>query len=279
MFTKYLSYVFARLTVYGGFMIIGIFFIQFYPIILDIVLPLDEPRPYKLLVTLEYFVSQDKYIYTTALHECVIITLCGSMILATTTQLLIFIFHSFGMFKIASHRVKYYIEDSVLHTSNLKKERAICENIIHAVIAHRRAMKFSDVLVSTFNVPYCIIAIFGVLSLSIKYQFLEAITISKNMEDIAISFLLTIAHLLYMFVANLIGQKITDYNSKIFRMAYGTSWYLMPIPSQKLILFLMQKAGKEFNLRIGFIFVAKIETFSMLLNSALSYVTVLYSAQ
>lgn len=66
MFTKYLSYVFARLTVYGGFMIIGIFFIQFYPIILDIVLPLDEPRPYKLLVTLEYFVSQDKYIYTSA---------------------------------------------------------------------------------------------------------------------------------------------------------------------------------------------------------------------
>jgi len=48
---------------------------------------------------------------------------------------------------------------------------------------------------------------------------------------------------------------------QIFR--YSTSWYLIPVPSQKLILFLMQKTGKDFYFTIGFIFIAKMETFAM----------------
>ncbi|XP_072744237.1 uncharacterized protein [Anoplolepis gracilipes] len=277
-YAHYGQYYTILLFLFSSFIAISVILIQLYPLILDYISPLDEPRPFKLLVTMEYFVSQDKYVYIKLLHEIVIALLCGSMILATSTQLLIFTFHSFGMFKIASHRVRYSIEDSVLHTSNLTKERAICQNIIYAVIAHRTAMKFSEFWVSTFNVPYCILAIVGVFSLSISiFSFLEALTISKNMDNAAISFLSTMSHLLYMFVANFIGQKITDYNNDIFRMVYGTSWYLMPIPSQKLILFLMQKTGKEFNLKIGFILEAKIENFTTLLNSALSYVAVMYS--
>jgi len=46
----------------------------------------------------------------------------------------------------------------------------------------------------------------------------------------------------------------------IFR--YNTSWYLMPVPSQKLILFLMQKSGKDFYLTIGFLLMAKMENFA-----------------
>ncbi|XP_072744259.1 uncharacterized protein [Anoplolepis gracilipes] len=216
----------------------------------------------KYYTTLLFY--EDKYVYIKALHEFVIILLCGLMMITTSMQLIIFTFHSFGMFKIASHRVKHSIEASVLRTSSLTKERAICQNITFAVIAHRRAMEFSNLFVSTFNIPYCILAIVGILSLSINiFAFLEAITVSKNMEDATISFFGTVAHLAYLFVANYIGQKVIDYNNEIFRLVYGTSWYLMPISSQKLILFLMQKTGKEFNLKIGFILEGKIENFTM----------------
>ncbi|XP_072744258.1 uncharacterized protein [Anoplolepis gracilipes] len=278
-YAHYGKYYTTLLFLYASFVATTLTFFQFYPIIFDIVMPLDEPRPFKIFVTVEYFIiDEDKYVYIKALHEFVIILLCGLMMITTSMQLIIFTFHSFGMFKIASHRVKHSIEASVLRTSSLTKERAICQNITFAVIAHRRAMEFSNLFVSTFNIPYCILAIVGILSLSINiFAFLEAITVSKNMEDATISFFGTVAHLAYLFVANYIGQKVIDYNNEIFRLVYGTSWYLMPISSQKLILFLMQKTGKEFNLKIGFILEGKIENFTMLLNSALSYVTVMYS--
>ncbi|XP_019885252.1 uncharacterized protein LOC109610510 [Camponotus floridanus] len=139
-------------------------------------------------------------------------------------------------------------------------------------------MKFSELCVSTFNITFCILALLGVLSLSINiFRFLNAISISKDLEDAVISSGAIIFYLLYMFIANYFGQIITDYNYEIFERVYDTPWYLISIPSRKLILFLMQKTGKEFNLRIGFIIVGKVESFAMLLNSALSYVAVMFS--
>jgi len=88
-------------TVCNVFLIIIMFVTQFFPIILDIVLPLDEPRPRKLLVTIECFVPLDKYFYVMVLHEFIIIMLCFSMVFAMMTQLFVLTYHSFGMFRIA----------------------------------------------------------------------------------------------------------------------------------------------------------------------------------
>ncbi|XP_071573017.1 uncharacterized protein [Temnothorax nylanderi] len=261
-----------------GCLIVALIITEFFPVILDFVLPLDEPRSRKSIITVEYFIAQDNYFYIIALHEFFIISLYAAMISSTGTQLLLFTYHSFGMFKIASHRMKHSIDDHVLHMPNC--ERTICEKIIHVVIAHRRAIEFSNIFTSSFNVPYCLIAILGVLSLSVNlFRFVQAITLTKNMDDIFVSFAATMGHIIYMFVANYIGQKATDYNNNIFKLVYGTSWYLMPVTSQKLILFLLTRTGKDFYYTIGFIFVAKIENFALLVNTALSYVAVMYSVQ
>ncbi|XP_020291752.1 uncharacterized protein LOC109858669 [Pseudomyrmex gracilis] len=266
---------------YACFMLIGGIIIEFLPFILDVVLPLDKPRSRAVIIKVEYFIPLEyEYFSMQILHELVIMVVYGSVLLATATQLLTFTCHSFGMFKIASHRVEYFIEDTFLHAPDLKKKRAICRSIVQAVIAHRRALEFSDIIISSFNAPYCTIAIFGVLSLSINlFSFVEAATLTKNMEDMVKSCLVTSAHLIYMYVASYIAQKITDSNREIFRLIYGVSWYLMPVSSQKLILFLMQKTSKDFYFTLGYILVGKMESFASLLNSALSYVAVMCSVQ
>lgn len=48
-------------------------------------------------------------------------------------------------------------------------------------------------------------------------QFVQAITVSKIMEEIFVSFSATMGHIIYMFIATYIGQKITDCNNEIFR--------------------------------------------------------------
>ncbi|XP_028046973.1 odorant receptor 9a [Monomorium pharaonis] len=258
--------------------ILGI--IQFFPVILDFVSPLDKSRPRKLLIEVEYFIIQDNHFYTVVLHATIIFAIYASIILATGTQLLLFSYHSFGMFKIASHRIQNFVDDHFIHMPNYKKKRAIYKRVIHVVIAHRRAIEFANILTSSFNILYCVLAILGVFSLSINlFRFIQAITVTRSVEEVLICFFIILGHLIYMFLANYVGQKATDCNNEIFKLTYGTSWYLMPVTSQKLILFLMTRIGKEFYYSIGFIFVAKIENFSMLVNTALSYVAVMYSVQ
>jgi len=81
--------------------------VQLLPYILDVMFPLDKPRPRKLIIMAEYLVSQDKYFITKILHEIVLIVICASIMYATASQLLVFCCHSFGMFKIARYQSNY----------------------------------------------------------------------------------------------------------------------------------------------------------------------------
>ncbi|XP_039311185.1 uncharacterized protein LOC113003297 isoform X3 [Solenopsis invicta] len=210
-------------------LIIILVIIQFLPVTLDFIWPLDEPRSHKPIITVEYFIFQDDHFYIATFHQTIIVALFTAIMIATGTTLLLFALHSFGMFKIA---------------------------------------RFSNILVSALNVPYCTIVIIGVFSLSINlFRFVQAVTISMDIEDILVSFSAVFGHLVYMFIAIYVGQKATDHNDELFRLTYDTSWYLIPVTSQKLILFLITRTGKEFYYTLGYIFVAKIENFAMVSNT------------
>lgn len=88
-------------TGYIGLLMVALIIIQFFPVILDFVSPLDKPRPCKPLIIAEYFIFHDNHFYTKVFHALIIITLCASIMVATATQLILFTYHSFGMFKIA----------------------------------------------------------------------------------------------------------------------------------------------------------------------------------
>ncbi|XP_011705592.1 PREDICTED: uncharacterized protein LOC105460800, partial [Wasmannia auropunctata] len=65
-----------------------------------------------------------------------------------------------------------------------------------------------------------------------------------------------------MFTGNFIGQRIIDHNNDVFVTAYNVQWYKTPLQIQKMILFLLQRGGKEFTLNIGRVFDVSIEGFA-----------------
>ncbi|XP_018309317.1 odorant receptor 43a-like, partial [Mycetomoellerius zeteki] len=74
-----------------------------------------------------------------------------------------------------------------------------------------------------------------------------------------------------MFISNLVGQQIIDHNNYIFFTAYKVQWYVTPLPIQRLILILLQRGNKSFDLKVGGLFVASFEGFSTLINASVSY--------
>ncbi|EZA48250.1 hypothetical protein DMN91_010367 [Ooceraea biroi] len=253
--------------------------LQFLPVILDLILPLNESRPLHLIVFAEYFINQEEYLYAMLLHEIFAVHLAAIALCCTSTTIMSYILHGCALLKVASYRVENAIGEDILAIPSPKKEYLLYRRIVNAVIIHRRAIEFIDVFTSSFAVSYDILIIIGVSSLSINlFQFLQIIT-TKNTNEIFVVSGLIITHLSYMFGGNYAGQQITDHGTKLHQATYNAPWYVAPLHTQKLMLFIMQRANVDVTLTFGSIFVASLEGFCSLTSTAISYFTMLYSTR
>jgi len=74
--------------------------VQILPKFLDIVIPLNESRPLKLLGLATFFLDQEKYFVSIFLHMAIALLVESTTIIATETMSLIFVQHVCGLFKI-----------------------------------------------------------------------------------------------------------------------------------------------------------------------------------
>ncbi|XP_011879007.1 PREDICTED: uncharacterized protein LOC105568170 [Vollenhovia emeryi] len=118
----------------------------------------------------------------------------------------------------------------------------------------------------------------GVFSLSLNIFLIFQIVLTKyKTEDFYVSFLFITITFVYMFIANLVGQQILDYNNHVYITTYEVKWYVTPVSVQKLLLFLLQRGSKKFGLKVGKLFIPSLESFGMLVNASVSYFTLMYS--
>lgn len=74
---------------------------QISPKFLDIVVPLNESRPYELLAIATFFFDQEKYFAPIFTHMTVALSAEITIIVATETMCLIYMQHACALFKIA----------------------------------------------------------------------------------------------------------------------------------------------------------------------------------
>ncbi|XP_032675070.1 odorant receptor 9a-like [Odontomachus brunneus] len=247
---------------YFGITICGMF--QLLPIILDIVSPLNESRPNQLVVRTQYFVNEKKYFYTILTHEIIVGCVGATAMCITIATLVMYTHHICALLKIASHRIENAIKKNTLAVPGPRRDSLFYQRkIVHAVIIHQRAIKFIEYLMSKIITSYTVLIIVGVSSLSFSlFQFLQLVTLMDNTSEIFIFAILVITHLGYMFIANYGGQEITEHGIELFKTTYNVPWYTLPLRTQKLLLFIMQKGTRNITLTCGGLFVASLECFA-----------------
>ncbi|KAL6448871.1 hypothetical protein ACFW04_000546 [Cataglyphis niger] len=250
-----------------AFCLLGAFFVgifQLLPVILDIIIPLNESRHCQLIVITEYFINQEKYIYALLLHELITAFIVTIAIFGTGATIIMYILHACALFEVASYRIENAIEKSILAISGPRREYLLHHRIIHAVVIHRRAIEFVDLLTSTFVVSYAILIIVGISSLSFNlFQFFQLAILTNNINETSIFAIFIITHLIYLFFANYAGQEITDNGLKFFKATYNGLWYAAPLHTQKLLLFIMRKGIINVTVGCGSIFIASLEGFAL----------------
>ncbi|XP_039311487.1 uncharacterized protein LOC105198336 isoform X2 [Solenopsis invicta] len=232
-----------------------------WPCIFDILLPINEtrPRPSPLFAT-EYFVDQERYFYLIILHANAAFVIGGVAMLATATIIIFYLQHACGMFRIASYRFKRAITTETLQKNSLKHKNLIYKELIYAVDMHRKAMKFSDSTISKFKVMFFLLIVAGVICASMNFfRMFHVMYFEYNTSEFFLRLIYIVVHMSYLFAGNYLAQEVIDHNNDIFVTVYNVQWYVAPLQVQKMILFLLQRGTKVFNLNIAGLFVGSLE--------------------
>ncbi|XP_067216123.1 odorant receptor 13a-like [Linepithema humile] len=254
---------------------------QYWTSILDIILPINESRPFHVQIITEYFIDQQKYFFLITLHITTAYCIGIITLTATGTILVAFVQHFCGMFRLASYRIERMMKIIILENNNPKSKNLILDEITCAVDIHRQAMKLTELISSKFEVMLGCLIFIGVISLSLNlFRISQIVSSDKtNIKEMIWPFTLTTACILYMFVANYMGQDIIDINNYLFVTVYNVPWYIIPLNVQKIILFLLQRGTKEYVVGVGGLFVGSLECFATLVKASVSYFTVIHSTR
>ncbi|KAL6260671.1 hypothetical protein P5V15_008191 [Pogonomyrmex californicus] len=247
---------------------------------LSIILHINKSEPYQMLYFMtEYFIDQEKYSYLILLHINIVLSIGATTVTATGTMLRGCLIHACGMFKIASYRIEQAMTMKAFENVNTKNEFMIYKEISYAIDIQRKAIKYSEFLLSSFQGSFFLIILVSVISLSLNlFSVFQTASLGNNQECVLHVVILSVL-LLYMFLANYVGQEVADHNNYVHTTAYNVGWYVAPIHTQKLILFILQKGSKVFVLNVGKLFGVSLECFAMLIKASMSYFTFMYSLQ
>ncbi|KAH0945599.1 hypothetical protein HN011_008110 [Eciton burchellii] len=258
-------------------------FISLLPLISDIELFANESQSCRvsLLIIRDYFIEKENYFVLIILHANVANFIAVIALLATGTMTIMYLLHACGMFRVASYRIQQAMTSTNLQISSTKQnENLIYIGIIRAIDMHRKAIRFVTLLMSALNIYYFFLIMALVISASLNlFRIFENISFRFDIYEAIISSLFLIILFMYMFLANKLAQQIMDHNNHIFTTVYNVEWHIAPLRIQKLILFLLQKGTKSFNIVIGGLFIASLEGFAKLTSTSISYFTVIYSVK
>ncbi|XP_011863554.1 PREDICTED: uncharacterized protein LOC105559676 isoform X2 [Vollenhovia emeryi] len=233
-------------------------------------------RPGHMQVITEYFVDGEKYFFLIQLHVTIAVCIGGIVLLATGTLFIAYFIFFCGMLKIASYRVERAVNINI----SLKNKIVRSEDLICAVDIHRQALQFATYFMSKFEVMFFFVA--QSLIISICFNFVRISQVVMSEQAIQLAFVPSVfaaINILYLFIANLLGQNMTDHNNYVFDTVYGVEWYATPLHIQRLILFLLLNGVKKFTINVGGLFVPSFECFATVMKTSVSYFTVILTTQ
>ncbi|XP_025075478.1 uncharacterized protein LOC105432871 isoform X2 [Pogonomyrmex barbatus] len=89
------------------------------------------------------------------------------------------------------------------------------------------------------------------------------LTIGGNIERAFRSIGFTFATMVYLFISNYMGQKITDKTSNICERVYNSIWYDAVVSEQKLLLLIMKRRFYPLVLTACKLYVISLQNFGM----------------
>ncbi|XP_025075129.1 odorant receptor 13a-like isoform X1 [Pogonomyrmex barbatus] len=251
------------------------------PQVLDVVLPLNESRPILPTYPGYYFIDERKYFFYIFSHAIMAWEIAMTGIVTHDCMLLTYIEHVCSIFALVGFRFerltnKYndYQTIKVLHP---RASDTYHERIAFSVYTHRKALKFAQLIEDTFSLTLAIQIMLNTIMISITL--LQMTQNEAGILEVIRYAMYVIGQLIHLFCLSFEGQKLIDHSLQTRDKIYNSLWYEAPAKSQKMLLFVMQKSLRPISLSAGKIYIFSMENFTTIVQTSMSYFTVLASLE
>ncbi|XP_032665204.1 uncharacterized protein LOC116841417 [Odontomachus brunneus] len=261
------------------FMAVWVFMsVSIVPSILDIIWPLNESRPVLMPYPGYYFTDNREYFIYIFGHSLVAWEIIMAGVVAHDCLFVTYIEHICSKFAVVGLRFKYLFCDLGKTVENINTDPGDTyrKKVALFVHTHHQALKFAQILERTFTVPFALQLIFVVLIMS---STLLQITKESDLLEITRYVLYVIGQLIHLFCLSFEGQKLIDHSLQMRDRIYNSSWYEAPNKSQKLLILVMIQSLRPTCLSAGKIYIFSLQSFTTILQTSISYFTVLSSFQ
>ncbi|OXU17576.1 hypothetical protein TSAR_002007 [Trichomalopsis sarcophagae] len=139
------------------------------PLMLDLLLPLNESRQLKLCYFAEYFIDQQKYFVYLFMHTFFGVSFTILIVTAVDSTFVSIVHHALGLYKVLEYRMKnvlHLIENNYQFNSLLAKDE-LHKYIVDSVKIHKKTIEFSEIVQRIYSDCFFFVTILVLLFLSI----------------------------------------------------------------------------------------------------------------
>ncbi|XP_076389494.1 uncharacterized protein LOC105662054 [Megachile rotundata] len=249
---------------YPGLSIVILYHIS--PVILDVIVPLNESRPIKFSTDLEFWIEEEQYPILNISLFCLVVIVDVAVLVGTESFSIMICLHTAGLFDVAS----YYFEKAVLLESVSSyrprkiKDKESINHIATGVLFHLRCLQDVHDTAERCKAVYSFITILGVITASISLFCLSVMVLQlSDIRETIFFVLVLIATFGYMFWLSLAVQYVIDSADSMPLKTYNTNWYETSIATQKLLQMIILKSNKSVSLNFFSILTPSIGCFAM----------------
>ncbi|KAJ8672749.1 hypothetical protein QAD02_004009, partial [Eretmocerus hayati] len=228
-----------------------------HPVLLDIVMPLNDSRALKSILEGEYLIDLEEYYGAIWAYECFVCAITNFLFIGVDSSYSAYVHQCVGLLAI----VKFHLRSTSGNTSTKLNENNgsndAYNSIVRPVELHRKALRFANALESTYSTNFFILFALNAVLLSVG-SVVILINLDHLMEFIRYS-MIWVGVMMHMFYLSLPAQKLTDISAGIFHDAYTNKWYKCTVKTQKLLKFIMMRSKEPCLLTAGKVYVMNLE--------------------
>ncbi|XP_025262558.1 odorant receptor 13a-like [Camponotus floridanus] len=234
-------------------------------------------RSSKLPFRVEYGEKLDQYFYVIMVHCCLAVFAHLVVTVAVDSFYYTVIQHACGMFSIIGHMLENIgkNDDANLEENNIKDNNYSIA--LECLRKHLHVLEFAGLIESIFTNMFLIS-----VSCNVMMGSLSGIQVIMNLNsagNIATPLSVYFAQLTHLFLHFWQGQFLLNFSDVPYKSICRARWYRTSRKCKKILILIMSRTMSPCKITAGKVVTLSIESFSAVLRTSMSYLTVLRSFQ
>ncbi|XP_012168575.2 odorant receptor 13a isoform X2 [Bombus terrestris] len=260
-------------------------------LVTDLIVPSNHSKEISLPVIADYGVDTQQYFYYVFICICITVFIIGVVIFTTYSAYMLYVQHACALFAIVSYQLRTM---HILDTSSLinlkdrhllekyknvelsqEEKEKIFRKLLLCIKEHKNAIRYSNLLESLFTKFILTQIFFHIICLSIGG--VGIVLNLGNTDEITRFGSLALVQVIHIFILCLPGQRLLNHSEEVYVATCEIVWYMLPKKFHNLYMFLIARTMIFSKITAFKIAVMSMETFLAIIQTTMSYFTMLLS--